>query len=165
MEKSTKLCSFDTSSSATGWCIYINGEYQKSGVFDLNEFKDTSEERLKYMCTLILNFLDKEKPDLVVAEMTVVSRNAAGQRLLTMILGVVYCWCIQNDVYFEMLRPTEWRKLISDEKKGRKNKELKAWSKAKVKELFGIDVGDDESDAVLVGMALINKYKNIEGEI
>ena len=76
-----------------------------------------------------------------------------------MILGAVYGWCLVHNVYFEMLRPTEWRALISKEKKGRKRDELKAWSVRKVKELFGIDVTDDESDAILIGLAYVKKYK------
>ena len=148
----------DTSSSCSGWSIFIDGEYSNSGVINCKKIKNT-QERLGIMCSALLSFLDQENPDAVVIEMTVVSRNASAQRMLTMILGAVYGWCLVHNVYFEMLRPTEWRALISKEKKGRKRDELKAWSVRKVKELFGIDVTDDESDAILIGLAYINKYK------
>lgn len=114
---------------------------------------------MQLMCSAIFSFLDKESPQTIVVEMTVVPKNAGTQRMLTMILGAVYGWCLVHNVYFEMLRPTEWRALISKEKKGRKRDELKAWSVRKVKELFGIDVTDDESDAILIGLAYVKKYK------
>ena len=78
-----------------------------------------------------------------------------------MIFGVVYGKCVENEIDFYELRPTEWRKLIDPGKKPRKREELKEWSKQKVKELFNInDVTDDESDAILIGRAYINLFKN-----
>lgn len=154
--KQCKLLSLDTSSSCSGWSIFLNGEYSKSGVFNLKKIK-SSDERFKEMCTILLYTLNTEQPDIVGIEMTVVTRNAAVQRLLTMILGVVYGWCVIHNVEFIMLRPTEWRALISSEKKGRKRDELKKWSMDKVKTLFGKDVSDDEADAILIGQAIINK--------
>lgn len=93
--------------------------------------------------------------------MTVVARNVQAQRLLTIILGAVYGWCVTNNIYFKMLRPSEWRALISKEKKGRDRHALKKWSIDTVKKLFNIDVTDDESDAILIGQAYINKCNNI----
>jgi len=154
--KQCKLLSLDTSSSCSGWSIFLNGEYSSSGVFNLKKIK-SSDERFKQMCTILLYTLNTEQPDIVGIEMTVVTRNAAAQRLLTMILGVVYGWCVVHNVEFIMLRPTEWRALISSEKKGRKRDELKKWSIDKVKTLFGKDVSDDEADAILIGQAIINK--------
>lgn len=154
--KQCKLLSLDTSSSCSGWSIFLNGEYSNSGVFNLKKIK-SSDERFKQMCTILLYTLNTERPDIVGIEMTVVTRNAAAQRLLTMILGVVYGWCVVHNVEFIMLRPTEWRALISSEKKGRKRDELKNWSISKVKTLFGKDVSDDEADAILIGQAIINK--------
>ena len=153
----TKVIGLDTSSNSTGWSIFIDGEYSKSGIIDCGSIKDT-QTRLKKMCSTLLSFLNTNSPDIVTVEMTVVSRNASAQRMLTMILGVVYGWCIIHNAYFEMLRPSEWRALISNEKKGRKRNELKLWSVRKVKELFNIDVTDDESDAILIGQAYVNKY-------
>lgn len=155
----TKLISLDTSTSCTGWCVFINGTYSKSGVIDKKKIKD-GKLRLKEMCSAILSFIAKEKPDIIVIENTVVTRNAEAQRMLTMILGVVYGYCITYDIDYYLLRPTEWRSLISKEKKGRKRDELKLWSINKVKDLYGIDISDDESDAILIGTALLNKYKD-----
>lgn len=157
-EDTCKLISLDTSSSATGWGMFVNGEYRGSGVINLKKFKGTSQERMDEMCISISRLLKREHPNIVVVEETAVTRNAASQRMLTMILGFVYGWCLEHNTYFEMMKPTVWRSLISSEKKGRKREELKAWSMKKVNELYGIDSGDDQSDAILIGQAYVNKY-------
>ena len=153
---STKLIGLDTSSSKSGYSIFVNGEYTNSGVIDWHTEKN-SDIRLYKMCISLLYVLNQEQPNIVVAEMTAVTRNASAQRMLTMILGVIYGWCIVHNVEFVMLRPTEWRALISKEKKGRKREELKAWSVKTVKEKYGLEVSDDEADSILIGQSLINK--------
>jgi len=35
MKKFTTLLSLDTSSTSTGWAVFINGEYARSGCIDL----------------------------------------------------------------------------------------------------------------------------------
>lgn len=154
------LISLDTSSSSTGWSMFTNGEYIKSGEINLKKIKDT-QERLKQMIIEIDNLLmllSEPNTDVtVVIETPVVVRNPQVQRLLTMIFGAVYTICLQRNIEFQELRPTEWRKLIDSGKKPRKRDELKEWSKQKVKELFKIDdVNDDISDAILIGQAYIN---------
>ena len=155
-----KLIGLDTSSSCTGWSVFLNGEYSGSGIINLKSFKGTGQERMDEMCISISRLLEREHPDIVVVEETAATRNAAAQRMLTMILGFVYGWCLEHNTYFEMMKPTVWRSMIGSEKKGRKREELKAWSVKKVNELYNIDVVDDQSDAILIGQAYVNKYKD-----
>lgn len=79
-----------------------------------------------------------------------------------MILGVIYGICMKHGICYYPLRPSEWRKAVreADEKLPRKRKELKKWSINKVLELFGLqDIGDDISDAILIGKAYLNINK------
>lgn len=111
---------------------------------------------MKEMTTEILTVIDTTHPDIVVVEETVVPRNPQTQRMLTMILGVIYGHCICKKIHYCSLRPTQWRKLAksNDEKLPRKRDELKFWSVARAKELFGVDgVDDNITDAILVGYA------------
>ncbi len=159
-ETITKLIGLDTSSSCSGYSIFINGIYSNSGILNYKNEKN-SNKRLQEMCIALLSFLDKENPDIIAIEITVVTRNAEAQRTLTIILGVVYGWCITHSCEYVGLRPAEWRSLISKEKKGRKREELKKWSIYKVKELFDLECNDDQSDAILIGQALINQRINL----
>ena len=123
------------------------------------------------MIRQIYNLIDCENPDIIVAEEMVVSRNAQGARMLTMILGAVCGYCIRAELddyseepqgpMFYTLRPTEWRKLVDPGKKPRKREERKTWSKTKVAEIFDIDGVDDdnESDQILVGLAYCRMWQ------
>ena len=163
MNTNNILLSLDTSTTSTGWSLFINGKYQKSGLIDLNEFKNTSE-RLKCMVIELKNLINHYSPIIVVIETPVVVRNPQVQRLLMTIYGAIYAKCIWDNILFVDLRPTEWRKLIDSGKKPRKRNELKDWSKRKVKTMFGIDItNDDVSDAILIGQAYINRICNGDG--
>ena len=155
-----KLLSFDTSTNSTGYSLYISGKLKKYELLDFKHIKNT-DERIKEMILKIYEIIEYEKPQIVVTEMTVVTRNAQAQRNLTMILGAIYGHCLRNDIFYWSFRPTEWRKLVhtTNEKLPRKREELKQWSINKVNELFDIpSITDDVSDAILIGQAYMNKF-------
>lgn len=154
------LLAIDSSTKSTGYSVFINGSLNDYGCLEFNKIQNT-DKRIQKMIAEIFELIKKYKPQIVVTEMTVVVRNAQAQRNLTMILGAIYGYCIQNYITYFSFRPTEWRKLISEEKKPRKREELKLWSKKKVEELFDIKkINDDISDAILVGQAYINKFND-----
>ena len=155
-----KLISLDTSTSSTGYAVYISGKLHRYDLIDFKRIKNT-DERIKEMILKIYEIIETEKPQIIVAEMTVVTRNAQTQRNLTMILGAIQGKCLENNIFFSLLRPTEWRKLVNNEKEKlpRKREELKQWSKQKVSDILGInDINDDISDAILIGQAYINRF-------
>lgn len=155
-----KTISFDTSTNSTGYAVFIDGKYERYGLIDVKDVKDT-QGRMSEMIKQIYHIIDCEYPDICIWEVPVVSRNVQAQRNLTMITGAIFGKCIENDIFCYSFRPTEWRKLVSkkDEKLPRKRDELKEWGKEKVKNLFGIDIDiDDITDAILVGFAYMNKF-------
>lgn len=155
-----KLISMDTSSNSTGVAIFVDGVFDRHFLIDLKEEKDT-ENRVKKMIKEIYKVIEKEKPDIVVTEMTVVTRNAQAQRNLTMILGAVLGKCTESNIFYYSFRPTEWRSLIKTEQKpaGRKREDYKNWSLDVVKTIFGLEVkSDDISDAILIGQSYCNKF-------
>ena len=155
-----KLISLDTSTSSTGYAVYISGKLHRYDLIDFKRIKNTNE-RIKEMILKIYEIIETENPQIIVAEMTVVTRNAQTQRNLTMILGAIQGKCLENNIFFSLLRPTEWRKLVNNEKEKlpRKREELKQWSKQKVSDILGInDINDDISDAILIGQAYINRF-------
>ena len=155
-----KLISLDTSTSSTGYAVYISGKLHRYDLIDFKRIKNT-DERIKEMILKIYEIIETEKPQIIVAEMTVVTRNAQTQRNLTMILGAIQGKCLENNIFFSLLRPSEWRKLVNNakEKMPRKREELKQWSKQKVSDILGInDINDDISDAILIGQAYINRF-------
>lgn len=154
-----KLISLDTSSKKTGYAIYENGKFQRSAVIDLADMSN-GEIRSEAMIKQFIQLMKEEKPDIIVVETMVVTRNAQAARLLSMIIGAVYGLCVEHDIIFSSLRPTEWRSLVHSDLKpqGRKRQDYKEWSKQVVKEIYGLDVSDDESDAILIGLAYNNMF-------
>ena len=157
-----KLLSFDTSTNSTGYSLYISGKLDKYEAFNYSSIKNT-ENRIKEMILNLYQIIEKINPDIVVVELTVVTRNAQTQRNLTMILGAIYGLCISKDIFFYSFRPSEWRKqvCVNGENTPRKREELKKWSIKKVEQLYGItNINDDISDAILIGKAYINKFSD-----
>lgn len=115
---------------------------------------------MKEMVSQLYKIIETEKPDIIVTEMTVVTRNAQAQRNLTMILSAIYGYCVEKDIWYHSYRPTEWRSLIDTDRmpKGRKREEYKEWSISIIKEKYGIDANDDVCDAILIGQAYVNKF-------
>ena len=157
---SCKLISMDTSSNMTGVAIFIDGVLSRHFLIDRKNIKNT-DERIAAMIADIYKLLDEEKPDIVVTELTVVTRNAQAQRNLTMILGAIYGKCIEKNIWYHSFRPTEWRFLVDTNKKpsGRKRDDYKEWSMEVVNDLYGIHcLTDDVSDAILIGRGYVNKF-------
>lgn len=149
----SKILSLDTSSKITGYAVFNNGKLIRYSSIDKSDIKN-SDERMQDMVRCLIILIEREAPDVVVVEETVVTRNPQTQRMLSMILGAVFGTCVSNHFNYCSLRPTQWRKAVrsDDEKLPRKRDELKLWSINKVAELFDInDISDDISDAILIG--------------
>ena len=159
-----KILSLDTSSKITGYAVFNDGKLIRYSSIDRSDIKD-SEKRMRDMVECLITLLEREAPDVVVIEEAVVTRNPQTQRMLSMILGVVFGVCVNNHFNYCSLRPTQWRKAVrgDDEKLPRKREELKLWSINKVAELYDIqDICDDISDAILIGKAFINMIEEQE---
>ena len=151
-----KILSLDTSTTSTGYAVYIDGKYQLSSCIDLKKYK---KDKLSQMILLLFDLIEKTKPDIIVAEEMVVPRNPQTARLLTLLLGAIYGKCLQLNIEWRAIRPTQWRKWArdEDEKLPKKREELKEWSKNKVMSLFNMKVNDDVSDAILIGYGFIKE--------
>lgn len=155
------LVALDTSTRATGVAVFENGEYTSSGTLMLNK-NDDAQTRFEIMVSQILDTLNEKQPDIVVIEQSIMTHNADTFRLLSMIVGAVYGYCVNHNIEYHSLTPSAWRSQI-DGKKPKKREELKVWSKAKVDELYSVDTyTDDEADAILIGTAYINMWDKQE---
>lgn len=158
--KECRMVSLDTSSTATGYAYWENAVLKESG--ELKADSKDKEDRLDEMCLKIMDILRKYKPHIVVIEMTVVETNANTQRILSEIVGVVRGYALMHDCDFVRYRPSSWRYLVKDENEtlSKKREDLKKWSVAKVSKLYGINGSDNETDAILIGLAHINYFKS-----
>ena len=118
------------------------------------------DSRFKKMSNAIIDYLCNLDPDIIYIEETVVNRNVAVQRFLTRLQGVVYGYCIMNDCEFNVIRPSEWRKLAGLDQSKNQREELKKSAIEMVAKEFNINVSDDVAEAILIGKAAINRFGN-----
>jgi Holliday junction resolvasome RuvABC endonuclease subunit len=155
------MISIDASTNKTGLAIYDNGIYKEVDLIDCSE-DSKMDSRFQEMAKRVYRYLEEKKPYILYMEETVVKRNASTQRFLTRLQGVIYAYCINNDCEFNTIRPTEWRMLVGMEQGKKNREELKAEAVAMVLDKFGIAVSDDEAEAILIGLAVLEKFKRYE---
>lgn len=157
----TRLVTIDSSSKKSGLAYFENGIYKEHCLIDCSKEKEM-ETRFEEMSKRLWLTLYKYKPDIVYIEETVVLRNAQTQRFLTRLQGVVYAWCINNDCEFNTIRPTSWRAAIGM-KQGRNvtRNQLKEQSVKYVLDKYGLNVTDDESDAICIGEAVLKMFGDV----
>jgi len=157
-----KLCSIDSSTTATGVSFFINGKYVYHILFDHRKNKDVNE-RIDNMIRDIIKLLQKENPDIVWIEHPQGhGRNVMMVNKLSEILGAVRCWCVCKSREYHEINPSEWRKWLPKFEQGKKTRnELKEESVRYIKDRLGLDVTDDEADAINIGLAVIEYYDSL----
>ena len=170
--KETILLSLDTSSTKTGWAIFGNGIYEESGVLDWSHVKET-EDRLLIMYIDIIQLINKYEPDILVIEKDIVGsgkrQNMSTINTLVKLIGGIWAYCVQLNmdtpmnfqtgefnVYYVEYTPSEWRKLVGIT--ARKRDDCKAASIKRIKDVYSLNVDDNEADAINIGEAYINEW-------
>src|SRR3972149_6287128 len=107
-----KVLGFDTSSTATGWCLLENGQMEQLGV--IRPIDDQAKERgetkkkikegldelaiFRYITTKAAALIERLEPDVVVAEDSFFSKNASVLRILARLSGgILYFWLSRFD--------------------------------------------------------------------
>jgi len=170
--KETILLSLDTSSTKTGWAIFGNGIYEESGVLDWSHVKET-EDRLLIMYIDIIQLINKYEPDILVIEKDIVGsgkrQNMSTINTLVKLIGGIWAYCVQLNmdtpmnfqtgefnVYYVEYTPSEWRSLVGIT--ARKRDDCKAASIKRIKDVYSLNVDDNEADAINIGEAYINEW-------
>ena len=155
-----KLVTIDGSTMKTGLAYFCNGKYKEHCLLDYSKNKNM-ENRFESMSKSIWNMLDKYRPNIIYIEETYMANNAQTMKILTRLQGVVYAWCFNNKCEFNTIKPTQWRKQLGfNQGKNIKREKLKEQSVEYVSDNYGIEVTDDESDAICIADAIIKLYKD-----
>lgn len=144
----------DASSTITGYSIFIDGQYEKSGFIDLKKSHE-SEHRLYEMSKQICDVISYYNPDKVVLEDTYSSPNISTLKILSNLAGAIKFHCYLHKVPVEMIMPSVWRKYLKIQEKGAKRNELK--NKALVICQDQLDmpfVEIDEAEAICINISV-----------
>ena len=112
-----------------------------------------TELRMREMFVRITTSLSKHKPDVVYYEDNYQANNPKTSKMLAILMGSIWGYCILKEIAIEPILPSEWREVLNINKPKAKRPEYKRRSMAYVKEKYGLDVGDDEADAICIGVA------------
>lgn len=148
-----KILALDASSTQSGWSVFDEGKYVKSGFINLKKDRDSNHrifEMAKQLCDLISQY----NPDKIILEDTVLSSNASTLKLLANLAGAIKFYCYLHNFELETLYPSEWRKLCGIQEGKAKRNELKARALNLVQEQLGLDyLVEDEAEAVAIGLS------------
>lgn len=160
-----RVCGIDASTNKTGISLFIDGEYSGHMLIDLHKIKD-SNIRVPKMMKEIKNVLDYYEPDIIVMEECLLKTNIATVKLLSYLAGAIISWAADNQVEFRFQLPSEWRKRVEIVQGPKTPREkLKQEAIDMVKEKFGIDVTDDEAEAVLIAHSVFYGVKSKDIDI
>lgn len=143
-----KTLAFDQATLKTGFAIMEGKAMTGYGVIDLSKSKDDSYIRCRKMVMEIYKIIMEQNPDQVVIEDCALQKNPATLIMLARIQGGIISLCDSMDKPIRVYKPSEWRKRIGMKQARAKREQLKEMAQEFVKLNFGIDVSDDEADAI-----------------
>ena len=153
----TRLISIDPSTKASGVATFDDGQLKDFDLFRCND-SDT-ESRIHEMGAALLGYLKKQKPDIIYIEHPQGhGSNVALVGMICELLGIVRAYAIEKKIEYKELSPSVWRKYCGFNQGKKTRKELKQISIDFVKNHFNIEVSDDVSDAISIGIGVINYF-------
>ena len=153
-----KLVSIDGSTQKTGIAYFCNGKYVEHVLLDFSKDKNM-ENRFESMSKEIWKTFDVYRPNIIYIEETYMANNPQTSKILTRLQGVVYAWCMNNGCEFNTIRPTSWRRELKFQQgKNVKREQLKKQSLQYVLDNYGLEVTDDESDAICIADAVVKMF-------
>lgn len=154
-----RILSFDQSTRVTGYSLFDDGRYVKSGVIDLHKIKDT-DERSKQMGLEICRIIEDCKPDEMVIEEVAMQSNVDTLKKLARIQGMAIGFATAHNIPTHILAPTKWRSTLGYQQGPKvKREQLKQQSRDFVKNVLGLSIeSEDENEATAINEAAHRIY-------
>lgn len=155
--KEERILSFDQSSMLSGYSVFKGEELQSYGVLNLKDIDSKKngdtyyDERVDNVEEFMIRCIDFFKPTVIIVEDIQQQSNVQTFKDLAYLQGVLKHYLYKNKFPYGVLPPGGWRKELGI--KGRKREDQKANAIAYVKDKFGLDVTEDEADAICIGEA------------
>ena len=154
-----KTVAIDGASRKTGMALFNDGQLVDYLLIDLSKYNGDTNQRMiemaRQITAQIATWYDVAQIYIEEPNKGQVS-NVGVYRIISEIIGMVKFWADQWHIPVEEVKPSVWRKHCGINQGGKKRDELKSESVTFVKKTFGIDVGDDEADAICLGIAMMN---------
>jgi Holliday junction resolvasome RuvABC endonuclease subunit len=143
-----RIIGIDGATKITGIAVFDDGEYVTHKLFS---FSGDASVRIPKMMMAICNFIKEYKPDKIIMEKSMLTNNIDTVQKLSNLAGAVMFYCYSKGIPFEHQYPSQWRQKIGLTQGARVKKEvLKAEAIAAVKQEYGMNLTDDEAEAILI---------------
>lgn len=152
-----KILCLDQATKISGFSIWENKKLIKYGLLEVDSNEKNPIERMKLMSDLIINLIKSLSPSFVVIEDVQFQKNQATFLQLAQMQGVLMQYFFSIDIGFQIVKPSVWKGFCGI--KGRKREEQKLNTILFVKDRYGFDCSEDESDAVGIGYYASQKVK------
>ena len=149
-----RVLSLDQSTRISGWSYFLDGQYVESGIIDMHKSKLETEERSFLMAKEIWKIIKKYNPQYLVLEGVQQQSNPSTMIILARLAGMVIGYAEAHNIETHILLPSQWRKQLGYSQGAKvKRQELKQQSIGYVKENFGLDLPEDQCEAIAEGVA------------
>lgn len=149
-----KILSFDQSTRCSGYAYFEDGKYIESGVVDMSKSKLDTDKRSFEMAKELWKIIKKYKPDEIVLENVQQQSNPATMIILARLAGMIIGYAEAHNVHVHILLPSQWRKALGYSQGAKvKRQELKQQSIDYVKNTYGLDLPEDQCEAIAEGIA------------
>ena len=152
MDAPLKLIAFDQSTTASGWCVMEmgSGDIIESGVI-LPKKNDETIDRIIYTIKRCLHLVRTNDIAFVFIEGVQVQKNPRVYEVLAKLAGSLEIMLYESGYLVNVVKASEWRKRVGI--KNRKRAEVKKEAIELVKELYDLEVTEDECEAILFARA------------
>lgn len=156
------VVSMDQSTRVSGYAVFENGAYLCSGLVDLSKSKLETDERSFEMAKTLWKVLKKYKPAHLIIEETQQQSNVKTVITLARLQGMIIGYAEAHGVKVHILQPSKWRAALHYAQGAKvKRAELKQQSIDYVQKNLGLDLPEDECEAIAEGIAA-HKIFNFE---
>lgn len=154
-----KIVSMDQSTRCSGYAVFENNRYIESGVIDMNKSKLETDKRSFEMAKELWKIIRKYKPEVLFLEDVQQQSSAKTMIVLARLAGMILGYAEAHDVEVHVIPSSQWRSMLGFKLgAGVKRQELKQQSIDYVKETYGIEVPEDEAEAIALGAGAYKKY-------
>lgn len=161
--KGFRILAFDQASITSGWSVFDDNELIKFGHHDT--VGNSSTDRISKTKAWVASMLQMWKPDLVILEDIQLQVYDGGEQVITFkklahLQGVLKNYCYENGYIYKVVPPATWRAYSKVKGKTRTDKKISA--QMIVKDKYGLNVTQDEADALLIGLWAVNDNKKTD---
>lgn len=137
----------------------------KYGLLNLSDIKGETalDEKIINVKEFLKRIIDYYNVDLVILEDIQQQVNPSTFKNLSYLQGVLKNYLFENNIHFAILSPSQWRGELGI--KGRGREQQKKNTQAYILNRLNINTGEDESDAIALGLASVSKLKKNKLEI